>query len=352
MVDVMDRGRCRGRGTNRWMVFRLGCALALLVVLGCGGPGLAVASDAPASDAPDLGDPKGDAEGAPTPARLVAFGDVHGDLGALQRVLGLAGAIDGEDRWVGGDLVVVHTGDSVDRGDQDREVLELLHRLASEAEAAGGACVAVVGNHELMNVAGDTRYASPKSKAAFKGLTGLDLDQAPLQALPKKERAHGAAFLPGGPMAEILAQRDVIAVVGDSIFVHGGVLPANVEYDIEKINREARAWMLGESPDAPAWIRSDDSPVWSRHYSDEPDAVDCATLTGVLESLGLQRMVVGHTVQKTGISSACDGRVWRIDTGMSKHYGGEVQALEISGGTVRILRESPSRTAAPRGERI
>ena len=349
MVDVMDRGRCRVRETNRWMVFRLACALALLLVLGCGGPGLAVASDASIDDAPDLGEPRGDAEGASIPARLVAFGDVHGDLSALRRVLRLVGAIDGEDRWVGGDLIVVHTGDSIDRGDQDRAVLDLLHRLAGEAAAAGGGCLSLAGNHELMNVAGDTRYASPASKAAFRGMTGLDLDQAPLQALPKKERAHGAAFLPGGPMARILAERQVIAIVGDSIFVHGGVLPANVDYGIDRINGEARAWMLGEETEPPAWIRSDDSPVWSRHYSDDPDAVDCATLAAVLESLGLRRMVVGHTVQKTGISSACDDQVWRIDTGMSAHYGGEVQALEITGETIRILKEPPATPAGPGG---
>jgi len=277
----------------------------------------------------------------------VAFGDVHGDLDALRRALRLAGAIDADDRWSGGELVVVHTGDSIDRGDQDREVLELLHRVSGEASDSGGRLLALCGNHELMNVGGDTRYASPASKKAFRDLSGLDLDHPTVRALKKPERAHAAAFLPGGPMARILAKRDVIAIAGDSIFVHGGVLPANVEYGIDRINAEARAWMLGEAAGPPEWIRSDDSPVWSRHYSDEPDAVDCETLASVLESLDLARMVVGHTVQKTGISSACGDRVWRIDTGMSAHYGGEVQALEIAGDSVRVLRGPEDRDHGP-----
>jgi hypothetical protein len=48
-------------------------------------------------------------------------------------------------------------------------------------------------------------------------------------------------------------------------------------------------------------------------------------------------MVVGHTVQKTGISSACEGRIWRIDVGLAHYYGGSVAALEIAQGQVRVL---------------
>src|SRR5688572_30209254 len=40
----------------------------------------------------------------PAPARLVAIGDVHGDLAATRAVLRLAGAIDERDRWIGGEL--------------------------------------------------------------------------------------------------------------------------------------------------------------------------------------------------------------------------------------------------------
>ena len=55
----------------------------------------------------------------PAPPRLLAFGDVHGDLQATRQALRLAGAIDAHDRWVGGPLVVVQTGDQLDRGDDE-----------------------------------------------------------------------------------------------------------------------------------------------------------------------------------------------------------------------------------------
>jgi hypothetical protein len=88
---------------------------------------------------------------AQRPARLVAFGDVHGDLGATRAALRLAGAIDQRDRWIGGPLVVVQTGDQLDRGPSEREILHLFERLRRDAARAGGAFHALNGNHELMN---------------------------------------------------------------------------------------------------------------------------------------------------------------------------------------------------------
>jgi hypothetical protein len=46
---------------------------------------------------------------------------------------------------------------------------------------------------------------------------------------------------------------------------------------------------------------------------------------------------VGHTVQRTGINAGCEGRVWRIDVGLAKHYGGRLEVLEIQQDRVRIV---------------
>jgi hypothetical protein len=71
----------------------------------------------------------------------------------------------------------------------------------------------------------------------------------------------------------------------------------------------------------------------------------------VLAALGARRMVVGHTVQKAGISSACGDRVYRIDVGLSRYYGdGPIQVLEIDGDRVRVLsapRSSSDLTPKP-----
>ena len=50
-------------------------------------------------------------------------------------------------------------------------------------------------------------------------------------------------------------------------------------------------------------------------------------------------MVVAHTVQKV-ITSRCDGRIWAVDVGISRYYGGDLQVLEIlDGKDFRVIRE-------------
>ena len=103
----------------------------------------------------------------PAADRIVAIGDLHGDLEATRAALRLGGAIDDQDHWIGGDLVVVQTGDQLDRGDQEQEILDLLDRLQQEAAASGGALHLLNGNHELMNARPDLRYVTEGGFADF-----------------------------------------------------------------------------------------------------------------------------------------------------------------------------------------
>lgn len=275
----------------------------------------------------------------PDAARVVAIGDLHGDLPQTRRALRLAGAIDDDDRWIGGELVVVQVGDQTDRGDDERAILVLLERLRVEARAAGGALIALVGNHEAMNVAGDFRYVTPGGFEDFADVP-IPVDDPRVRRRSRAHEGRAAAFRPGGPWARVLASHPVAVRVGPTLFVHGGLLPRHVEIGLEPINREVAAWMRGET-DAPAILDGEDSPVWSRHFSDELEESDCALLERTLEAAGARRMVVAHTVQRGGITSACDERVFRVDVGLSRFYGGPVEVLEIRGGVVRTLRAGP-----------
>jgi hypothetical protein len=275
----------------------------------------------------------------------VAIGDVHGDLAATRRALTLAGAIDANDRWIGGNLVIVQAGDVLDRGDDEQAILDLLHRLAGEAAAAGGAVHMLLGNHETMNALGDFRYVTMGGFEDFADVPGLPVDAPALAGLPPEQRARAAAFAPGSVYARRLAASNAVIQVGDTVFVHGGVLPAWAEYGIERMNTELRCWLAGHAP-PPEVLAREDSPLWSRDYSQPPER--CAELTAALDRLGAARMVVAHTPQPAGISSACDQRVWRIDTGMAAHYGGPTQVLEIRGDTVRVLRHETAGEAPDR----
>jgi hypothetical protein len=68
--------------------------------------------------------------------------------------------------------------------------------------------------------------------------------------------------------------------------------------------------------------------VWTRAVGG-PE-VDCAQVAAALAALGAKRMVVGHTVQSQGITSACDGALWRIDVGLARLYGGPIEVLELA----------------------
>lgn len=270
--------------------------------------------------------------------RVVAVGDLHGDLAATRRVLALAGLIDASDRWIGGRTVLVQTGDQLDRGDDERAILHLLERLRDEASKAGGAVIVLNGNHEIMNVLWDFRYVTDAGWRSFDGVPDLDLDDPRIRELPEPNRARAAAFAPGGPYANKLAARHIAAVVGDSAFAHAGILPGSVA-DLVDLDRGVQSLMRGELEGADATVAAimdSDSPVWTRRYGGEDPGV-CVPLQQALASLGAARMIVGHTVQDGGISSDCDGRLWRIDVGLAKHYGGQPAALEIRGDAVRII---------------
>ena len=120
-----------------------------------------------AADYQSVADAQQESFRLPGAARLVAIGDLHGDFLATRKAFRLAGAIDETDRWVGGKLVVVQTGDQLDRGDEEREIIEFLERLQGEARIAGGSLVVLNGNHETMNVMGDFRYVTPGALRSF-----------------------------------------------------------------------------------------------------------------------------------------------------------------------------------------
>ena len=293
----------------------------------------------------------------PESTRVVAVGDVHGDIEVLVRTLLLAELIDEQLQWAGGDATLVQLGDVLDRGDSERECWDLLQRLKSDAPRAGGRVVCMIGNHEAMNVLGDSRPA------------GLIHERGETSFGPDREYA----WRQGGPLATELAECPVIAIIGDSVFVHGG-LPLDITREgIERINKEMRRFLLHDPGNVTCTLDADRlderlifqneagertkrsvCPLWDRRLSSPPDREpshrDEKALHASLKRLGVARVVVGHTVQST-INSACGGAVWRCDTGMSRWVRtGPVEALEITPSGVRVLRERPMLTPEDQSE--
>jgi hypothetical protein len=272
----------------------------------------------------------------PAAKRIIAIGDLHGDLRAAIDSFRLAALLDDTEKWIGGSTVVVQTGDVLDRGDTERPLLDWFDKIAAQAVAAGGAVYRLNGNHEVMNVAGDLRYVSAAGFTAFNdALSGPHPDS--VEAMPERARGRLLSFLPGRPWAKKLSVLPVVLVVGDNVFAHGGLRPAHVDYGIARINAEVSAWMRGDAA-LPRSLESDESPYWLRDYGDDVTVEECAALELVLTRLKAARLVIGHTPQKGGITFACAGKVARIDVGLSSDYGGRAATvLEIQDGKVGVL---------------
>jgi hypothetical protein len=318
----------------------------------------------------------------------VALGDLHGDMPQTMRSLQLAGVVGlerGRAVWTGGNTTLVQLGDILDRGDEEigaralrvraaspwhradcaLGILFLLQRLAEGAEEAGGAVYVLNGNHEILNVSGDFRYVTAGAFAesarfgrrladlfgdteAAGGMVDPDSEDAAWQAAL---RTRVGLFAPGGPLAQQFARNSTVLVVNDTVFVHGGLLPAHVSYGLERLNEGVSRWMLGEKgadlEDAMDLASGSlDSVVWNRQFAKErwstpaEQYTTCSVLKQALAMVpGVKRMVIGHTPQQRGCNCECDGQVWRIDVGLSRGvFGALPQVLEINGDDVRILQ--------------
>lgn len=301
----------------------------------------------------------------PAVERLVAIGDLHGDFDKTKRAFQLAGLTDANHRWIGGTSVCVQVGDQLDRGDHEIPIVYFLERLQQEASESGGALFVMNGNHETINIAGRFRYSTPKALMQFArwnivqsvgeslkrrcncppGLSEAgNTDGFPSRYTPVSgSMARWAALRTGGPFTKrFMARHQTILQIGSTVFVHGGILPQHLEEGPDAINRGTQKWMLGELQTPPSYLTGRNAVVWTRQYSmEDPDDCDCDKLQDVLKQIPeASRMIVGHTIQAQGINSACDGRVIRIDVGMSKGCGnGDVQVLEIlKDQEIRILQ--------------
>ena len=293
--------------------------------------------------------------------RLIAIGDLHGDFLAMVRSLELAGVCDGSGKWIGGSAVVVQVGDVLDRGDSEIAILRKLRALKRQAREQGGDVITMNGNHEIMNVMGDFRYATPGAfeecrlyEEKRRSKAGKDGDEKRVvdveMALGEDEdglagvRARQKLFSPGGEIAKWLAKQPTVLVVDDgTVFAHAGIDLSHVEYGFERINREVSLWMQGKIKMPPKQVLESDGVVWTRDYGGKDAGVQyeakaCRRLGAALDAAEAKRLVIGHTPQSTGVTSGCKGAVWRVDVGASRGiYGNAAQVIEVVGGRVRVL---------------
>jgi hypothetical protein len=312
--------------------------------------------------------------------RIIAVGDLHGDFAAWRDIARAAQLVDKNGSWAGGDSVLVQTGDVVDRGPDSLKIVQDLMRLQREAESARGKVIALVGNHEAMNVTGDLRYVSAGDYMAFADrgserlrdrvyetnkssieaayrkrdpqMTDGAIRQAWIDATPLGSIEHRIAWGPRGAIGQWIVRNPAVALVDGNLFVHGGISPAYVHQPIAEINRKVSDALFTRTADPQSIINDPQGPLWYRGLaptnpetagrstngtgaiapaSAEPPVED--QLQSILSAYSAKRIVIGHTPVLSGIAVLYGGRLVCIDTGITSVYGGKVSYLEILDGT-------------------
>lgn len=258
-----------------------------------------------------------DAPAAYSGERIVALSDIHGQYDLMVRLMRAHSVIDAKDRWNLGDGHLVITGDVFDRGPRVTETFWLLFGLQQQAQAAGGAVHFLLGNHETMVLYGDLRYVNPKY------LEVARLLGRPYPAL------YGADSVLGG----WLRTRPVMLRLGDTLFLHGGIAPQNLDL-VAAMDGTNTAYQhsLGMARDVvkadPATARLYDgktSPIWYRGYFN--GQLTTQEVDALVDRLGLARIVVGHTTMGE-VASFHGGRVIAIDSGIKRGEGGQLLFIE------------------------
>jgi hypothetical protein len=318
--------------------------------------------------------------------RIIAVGDLHGDYQAWMTIARAAGLVDQRGRWAGGNATLVQLGDVADRAPDSLKIVRSLQQLQKEAPRRGGKVIVVLGNHEAMNLLGDFRYTTPGEYAAFVDgesvtrrdrvyetnravieaayrakdpkLTTEAIRSAWMKETPLGWVEHKLAWSPSGDLGQWAARNPAMVKIDGTLFVHGGVSAEYARVSLEEINRRAAAAMAA-GDDSPKSILNDPlGPLWyrglvSRDADAEAERAPILPTTPrptadqelgtVLAAYDAQRLVIGHTPILTGIA-IIGGRLARIDTGISRHYGGPLTWLEIIGD--RMIPHSVGRPAS------
>lgn len=329
--------------------------------------------------------------------RLVSCGDIHGDYDVLVDVCVNAAKVaaagkDGELHWVsepGVQTIFVQCGDIIDpyrtssiEGHFDRfmedKLFETVNRLVVEAHAAGDMFLKVMGNHEISNLDWIMAKEEEEYPEPFKYAS-------PNSTCNASCRQRGWNLLTQCPTYGMVR-------VGNWLFSHGGIgangfehlertfgtldLNQYIEYSNSLLKRYMDKTIDENEMEIYSilFLEGDTSFTWDRSLGlENPDCFsgsEALTETGekvVITGLEDVRMCIGHTIQgrntkglipkrvkrfstyiefsgdlvkneygNCGINATCDGRVWRLDVGMSRSFDFNSRYEDLDNGELML----------------
>jgi hypothetical protein len=286
--------------------------------------------------------------------RIVAVGDIHGDYDNYIEVLRNAGIINRRGNWDADETHFVQMGDLPDRGPDTDKIIEHMQQLERQAQRAGGAVHALIGNHEVMNIAGDLRYVHPGEYEALTNRRSralresyyervveylLSTEEPPVideafkqqweQETPLGYVEHRNFWNPAGEFGQWVVTHNTVIKINNVLFVHGGISPAMLSMDIRQINDTVRNELLDPQLPVPRISETEDGPLWYRGLASNEESVEAAHVDAILARYEADYIVVGHTPGYGTVVPRFDSRVLLIDTGISQYYGAYLASLLV-----------------------
>lgn len=253
--------------------------------------------------------------------KLIALSDIESNYKTFRNFLVNNNVIDKNLNWTFGKNHLILNGDFIDRSYFATQVLWFIYKLEQEAEKAGGKVHFILGNHEIMNIQGNHKYARSKYE-----------NVASVLGIKQYQLYDKTSYL-----GKWLSTKNVVEKIGKYTFVHAGISPEFAENDItiSEINQIARNNyeisyypQKGRDLKEKLILSSKTSPYWYRGYfKDNLMQEEVETLLNFYET---SNIIIGHTIQDE-VKRLYDGKIISIDVTHPKDYYKYFPKIESQG---------------------
>lgn len=269
--------------------------------------------------------------------KIFAISDSHGNFKNFIAILQKGEVINEKLGWNYGKNRLVILGDTFDRGNDVLAILWLIYTLQEQAADSGGSVSYLLGNHDNMVLKGDVRYIKSKYKKLQDTL-----------AMP-----YAQFFGEQSVLGKWLRDKKSIEIIGNTLFVHGGISPAFAQ---SGISVETANELIGKYLDAPKdvyqtgettkdtlgmvkFLFGTEGPLWYRGLVSKDEKYNPITeqeVSSLLQQYKVSRIVVGHTTFE-GVQLHHNGKVISVDSENEKlDIDHLAQGLEIVGNKIKI----------------
>lgn len=221
-------------------------------------------------------------------AQIIAISDIEGNFNEFVKLLLETKVMNESYEWIYGTGHLVLLGDFFDRGDQVTECLWLAYHLEQQAEKAGGKSHFLIGNHEEMNLSGDTRYVN------FKYISNANFIDIKYQSLYNSKSILG----------KWLRSKNAIVRINGNLFLHAGISPDFLEkrYSLNTINFVVQNNIANSPKIRSQHYQAHDvfnhkyGPLWYRGLI--KGSVSQQDVQDILKFYKAKRIIIGHSAVK------------------------------------------------------